>query len=336
MVKWRNKRSPLTRLSIWCSWLILSFASLLVFAPSAGAAPLDEILKPVEETVAPIKQGVETVTAPVLASPPAAEAPAPAPAMSAAPPEAAPPPPPRSSAPVKEVSAGLEGVVASAGEVAGHAVEGTSETVVRTAAGAGAPSGGGKPASEASGPSAGAPADRVEPVGGASPASASPAATPGTGGRAQPAQPDVANLTPQGPGAQEPGAKQGDGPPIAAAALAFRSPFVFVWPALALGPFSNLASLDDFLSTWSRATLADLKASETGSLRGDLAPAGDSSIGRAVAVTHSPTSTSPGLNWIPGTGDDSVLLYLLLFALAGLAIVAVVRRHASEEKEPHG
>jgi hypothetical protein len=320
--------------SIWCSWLILSLASLLVFAPSAGAAPLDEILRPVEETVAPIKQVVETVTAPVLAPPPAAEPPAPAPATT---PEPTSPPPARSPAPVKEASAGLEGVVASAGEAARYAVEGASETVVRTAAGAGAPAGGGTPASDASGPSAGAPAAGVEPTGGPSPASASPAATPDAGGRAGPAQPDVASLPP-GPGAQEPGAKNGDGGPIAAAALAFRSRFVFVWPALALGgPFGNLAGLDDFLSTWSRATLADLNESRgAGSLRGNLAPAGASSIGRAIAVTHSPASSSPGLNWIPGSGDDSVLVYLLLFTLAGLAILVVVRRHASEEKEPHG
>jgi hypothetical protein len=322
MVKRRTGTTPLTRASTLCTCLVLSFVGLLGFAASAGAGPLDEIASPVEETVAPVKEAVETVTPPVVSAPPAPEAPAPVPATPAPPPAPTPPPPPRSPAPVNDVVSGLESSATSAGEVARHTVESSSETAVRTTA------------------NTGAAADGARPTGGASSGSGSPggAETRGNDRRAPATQPNVPDLAPRATGG-----KKGDGPSIASPPISFPSPFIFVWPAIALGgPLDDFVDLDRFLSTWSRATLALFSEYGTGSLRGEVAPAAaaaaDAALGPAVSVSHShsPFSFPSGPPWIPGSGGASVLLYLLFLALAGLAIAVIVRRRASEEKEPHG
>ena len=301
-------------------WLILGFVWLLAFAPAptAAAGPLDEVTSSVEKTVAPVKETVETVTAPINSPPPTPEAQVPAPSS--------PPPPPRVPAPVKEV----ESTVASAGEAAKRTVETASENVRSGATNAGAPVDSDLPVS---GATAGTTADtKPSSEAGSESDSLRRAEPPGTGGRAPATPPDVADLVLRGPGPGDVG-----GALIPPFATSFRWPFVFVWPAIALtGP------LGDFVRAWSTTTLGPtlglFSRDGTGSLRPERSPAepgGTGALGEPAALSHSAFSFPPESPWVPESGGVSAL-FVLLLALAGLAVAVTVRRHASEEKEAQG
>ena len=341
----RSRLGPFRGVSTFARWrwTLLGAASLLAAPATAGAGALDGVTGAVGEVTAPVKQATEAVTVPAVTVPPPPEVPVLPPTPPPLPPVSVPVTPPvttpplPSVPPVKVPSVVPQTAAPAVGKTAASAAAGATETVTKTA---------GTATKAAGDAAAGVEQTTAGAVGTAGGTGSLPGAGAGGTGRTAEANRGGGSLqrpvdaaqaagAPEIPGSARDRAAGGaqsraggnEAPPLGAIRAPFdRSPFIFVWPAIAL----ERAWLGTFLSDWSRATLARFTRHGTDSLRGGEAPAtGTRQIALGEAVASSSTTSEPfGLpNWIPGGGAAvPALLFVLALALGIPAIVMVCRR----------
>ena len=330
----RRRLGPFRGVSTFARWrwTLLVAASLLAAPATAGAGALDGVTGAVGEVTAPVKQATEAVTVPAVTVPPPPEVPVLPPTPPPLPPVSVPVTPPvttpplPSVPPVKVPSVVPQTAAPAVGKTAASAAAGATETVTKTA---------GTATKAAGDAAAGVEQTTGGAVGTAGGTGRTAEANRGGGSLQRPVDAAQAAGAPEMPGSAGDRAAGGaqsraggnEAPPLGAIRAPLdRSPFIFVWPAIAL----ERAWLGTFLSDWSRATLARFTRHGTDSLRGGEAPAtGTRQIALGEAVASSSTTSEPfGLpNWIPGGGAAvPALLFVLALALGIPAIVMVCRR----------
>jgi len=333
----------------------LAVALLFVFVPSLVPAPadarvLDGVTGPVNEVTAPIQEAVDESVPPVTPPPPVSEPP---PVKL---PEAQVPEVPMTPAPVKPPEAPVKvpapqpikvpvspttGNPPDAPKVV-ESAKSTVETVTKTVTQAGetATSAG----DEAAGNAKGAAAERTTSVqktaGSAARVLSAPQTGSGAGSRS--AQETAAGAAPSargskaenGTAALATGAKaapaSADSPGVLAGVPArFLSPFVYVWPAVALlaeGP------LGDFVGDWSRSLLTLLEDASPGSLGGEGSALDDATATEASSSSSQPpwswfaSHFIPPFNWIGGGAALPVFVFLLILAAGTASILLAMRR----------
>jgi hypothetical protein len=278
------------------SWMIL--ASLLIWSPSADAGLLDEVTAPVQDVV-------KTV------APPAPKVPT----KSVATPVKVPSTPP--------VSAPGTQVAETTKHVAETATGAETSTGTKAVSGAGA----GVETTDSAGPAAGGTAagsarDVSENLTG------DPAKTLAVSGaaehpvaaaehRAPAGSPDAASALGVAPVRADTAARFGNH--LAdVQAMFLRRPLGYVWPAVALSE----GLLGTVVRHWGEATIALLNQYGTGSFRGT--PPAEGTIGQEASSSSSPVQ--PSFASRVGEAALPALLYLVVAAIATLAIFAVMRR----------
>jgi hypothetical protein len=354
----RRIESPLLHLTAALAICLLLVVGSSLLAARASAGPLDGVTGPVNEVTAPVKEAVETVVPPVVTTPPPAPQPPPpvklpevqvpeVPAnVPAPPPVKAPPvkiPAPPAKVPSAPPATGLPSVPAAT-ESAKHTVEAATGTTTTKAAGTVTSTG--KEAAGAvqkTGGTVGGTAEKTVDAATAGPRKATGPSTTGSGGptdavQSSPARANAAGAD-SGAGAgsnvsrsMPQGSARSSGAPVdLSLAAKVLTPFIHIWPAVAL---LEEGRIGDFVGTWSQTILALFEEGAPGALQGEGGVLAASEDG-LVKIGHPASSSSPFSDfWSPSHDAMPVLFFFLLIGVATLVLFGVMRREVGEPLLP--